>query len=159
MSYAEKRLCGMLTKESWSVQGSQTRWPYRPNFKEITPPKGEVLDALSVFASWYFFTNNHTFSSIFTYICIRMFDIQCYSKLVDCILYKIVVQHVCLVQGRGHAVARKEMLKIVGFSRFSLTLPSSQLREVSHPVFTKYDESRVYIKSMCAMDMVFCLTQ
>jgi hypothetical protein len=36
-------------------------------FIEITlsPPKGEDLVALLVFVSQYFFTNNHTFSSIF----------------------------------------------------------------------------------------------
>jgi hypothetical protein len=35
-----------------------------------------------------------------------------YSTLVDSIRSKIVVQHVCFVKGRGHVVARKEMLKL-----------------------------------------------
>jgi len=34
-----------------------------------------------------------------------------YSKLVNCILIKISVQHVCFVKGRGHAVVEKETLK------------------------------------------------
>ena len=64
-----------------------------------------------------------------------------YSKLVNCILFKIIVQHVRFV--------RKETFKIlIDFRkspRFSLTSPLSQLREKSsRPVFTMCGESCYY---------------
>ena len=63
-----------------------------------------------------------------------------YSKLVDCILFKIIGQHICVVKGTfvgGHAVVRKEKnLKFSPLSQLSLTSSLNQLREKSSsPVF------------------------
>jgi hypothetical protein len=52
----------------------------------IPAPQGEVLVSLSVLGSQYFFTNNHTFSSIFTHkelkcnrnLTYTRFDITCF---------------------------------------------------------------------------------
>jgi hypothetical protein len=58
-----------------------------------------------------------------------------YSKLVNCILFKIIVQHVRFVKGRGTCGSGKRNVKIwIDFRkspRFSLTLPLSQEREKS----------------------------
>ena len=64
-----------------------------------------------------------------------------YSKLVNCILFKIIVQPVCFVKGRGTCGSGERNVKIlIDFRkspRFSLTSPLSQLREKSsRPVFT-----------------------
>ena len=68
-----------------------------------------------------------------------------YSKLVNCILFKIIVQHVRFVKGRGTCSSGERNVKIlIDFPkspRFSLTLPLSQLREKSsRPVFTMCGE-------------------
>jgi hypothetical protein len=53
-----------------------------------------------------------------------------YSKLVDCILFKIIVQHVRFVKGRGTCGSGERNVKIlIDFRkspRFSLTSPLSQ---------------------------------
>jgi hypothetical protein len=64
-----------------------------------------------------------------------------YSKLVNCILFKIIVQHFRFVKGRGTCGSGERNVKIwINFRmspRFSLTLPLSQEREKSsRPVFT-----------------------
>jgi hypothetical protein len=67
-----------------------------------------------------------------------------YSKLVNCILFKIIVQHVCFEKDRGTCGSGERNVKIwIDFRnlRFSLTSPLSQLREKSsHPVFTMCGE-------------------
>jgi hypothetical protein len=68
-----------------------------------------------------------------------------YSKLVNCILFKIIVQHVRFVKGRGTCGSGERNVKIwIDFRkspRFSLTSPLSQLREKSsRPVFTMCGE-------------------
>jgi hypothetical protein len=70
-----------------------------------------------------------------------------YSKLVDCIFFKIVVQHFYVVKGRGHVVARKKkyMQAFPKYHRISLTSPLYQLREKScHLIFTKCGEPCIY---------------
>ena len=58
------------------------------------------------------------------------------SKLIDCILLKIVVQNVCFVKGRGHAVAGKEMLKFASLSHiFPHFVLKSTKREVKSSLF------------------------
>ena len=64
-----------------------------------------------------------------------------YSKLVNCILFKIIVQHVRFVKSRGTCGSGERNVKIwIDFRkspRFSLTSPLSQEREKSsRPVFT-----------------------
>jgi hypothetical protein len=58
-----------------------------------------------------------------------------YSKLVNCILFKIIVQHVRFVKGRRTCISGERNVKIlIDFRkspRFSLTSPLSQLRENS----------------------------
>ena len=60
-----------------------------------------------------------------------------YSKLVNCILFKIIVQHVRFVKGRGTCGSGERNVKIwIDFRkspRFSLTSPLSQEREKSSP--------------------------
>jgi len=55
--------------------------------------------------------------------------------IIDCNLFKIVVQHICFVKGRGTCSSREKNVKILlvfrKSPRFSLTSPSSQLREKS----------------------------
>jgi hypothetical protein len=68
-----------------------------------------------------------------------------YSKLVNCILFKIIVQHVRFVKGRGTCGSGERNVKIwIDFRkspRFSLTSPLSQEREKSsRPVFTMCGE-------------------
>jgi hypothetical protein len=68
-----------------------------------------------------------------------------YSKLVNCILFKITVQHVRFVKGRGTCGSRERNAKIwIDFWKsptFSLTSPLSQEREKSScPVFTMCGE-------------------
>jgi hypothetical protein len=68
-----------------------------------------------------------------------------YSKLVNCILFKIIVQHVRFVKGREKCGSGERNFKIwIDFRkspRFSLTSPLSQLREKSiRPVFTMCGE-------------------
>ena len=62
-----------------------------------------------------------------------MFNI--YSKLIDCILIKIIVQYVCFVKGIGTSGSReRNVIILLSFQkspRFPLTLPFSQLREKS----------------------------
>jgi hypothetical protein len=64
-----------------------------------------------------------------------------YSKLVNCILFKIIVQHVCFVKGRGTCGSGERNVKIwIDFwksPRFSLTSPLSRerKREVKSPCF------------------------
>jgi hypothetical protein len=54
---------------------------------------------------------------------------------VDCNLFKIVMQHVCFVKGRGICSSGERSVKILldfrKSPRFSLVSPSSQLREKS----------------------------
>jgi hypothetical protein len=64
-----------------------------------------------------------------------------YSKLINCILFKIFVQHICFVKGRWTCSVCKRndniLLAFLKSPRFSLTSPLRQLREMSsHPVFT-----------------------
>jgi hypothetical protein len=68
-----------------------------------------------------------------------------YSKLINCILFKIIVQHVRFVKGRGTCGSEERNVKIlIDFRkspRFSLASPLSQLREKSsRPVFTMCGE-------------------
>jgi hypothetical protein len=68
-----------------------------------------------------------------------------YSKLVNCILFKIIVQHVRFVKGRGTCGSEERNVKIwIDFRkspRFSLTSPLSQEREKSsRPDFTMCGE-------------------
>ena len=68
-----------------------------------------------------------------------------YSKLVNCILFKIIVQHVRFVKGKGTCGSGERNVNIlIDFRkspRFSLTSPLSQLREKSsRPVFTMCGE-------------------
>ena len=68
-----------------------------------------------------------------------------YSKLVNCILFKIIVQHVRFVKGRGTCSSGERNVNFfIDFRkspRFSLTSPLSQLREKSsRPVFTMCGE-------------------
>jgi hypothetical protein len=68
-----------------------------------------------------------------------------YSKLINCTLFKIVVQHVRFVKGRGTCSSGERNVKIlIDFRkspRFSLTSSLSQLREKSsRPVFTMCGE-------------------
>ena len=75
-------------------------------------------------------------------VCCSIF----YSKLVNCILFKIIVlQHVRFVKGRGTCGSGERKVKIwIDFRkspRFSLTSPLSQEREKSsRPVFTMCGE-------------------
>ena len=74
-------------------------------------------------------------------VCCSIF----YSKLVNCILFKIIVQHVHFVKGRGTCGSGERNAKIwIDFRkspRFSLTLTLSQEREKSsRPVFTMCGE-------------------
>ena len=72
-------------------------------------------------------------------VCCSIF----YSKLVNCILFKIIVQHVVV----EHAVVGKETLK---FGSIFGSLPDfslSQEREKSsHPVFTMCGEPCCYMQ-------------
>jgi hypothetical protein len=73
-----------------------------------------------------------------------------YSKLVNCMLFKIIVQHVRFVKGRGgHVVVGKETF-LIDFRkslRFSLTSSLSQLTEKSsRSVFTMCGEPCKSIK-------------
>ena len=64
-----------------------------------------------------------------------------YSKLVNCILFKIIMQHVRFVKGRGTCGSGERNIKIwIDFRRsprFSLTSPliKSREREVKSPCF------------------------
>jgi hypothetical protein len=74
-------------------------------------------------------------------VCCSIF----YSKLVNCILFKIIVQHVRFVKGRETCSSGERKVKIwIDFRkspRFSLTSPLSQEREKSsRPVFTMCGE-------------------
>ena len=83
--------------------------------------KSEVLVALSVFSSQYFF---HQYSYFFFNIHVKgapmflkfdPFRVWCsifYSKLIKCILFKIIVQHVRVVKGRGTCGSGERNIKI-----------------------------------------------
>jgi hypothetical protein len=95
----------------------------------------------------YFFFNihikgAHIFLKFYPY---RVWCSIFYSKLVNCILFKIIVQHVRFVKGRGTCGSGQRNAKIlIDFRRsprFSLTSPLSQEREKSsRPVFTMCGE-------------------
>jgi hypothetical protein len=91
-----------------------------PGFNEITLflPKCKALVTLRVFCKSIFFTYNHTFSSIFMFLKFDPYRIWCsifYSKLIDCIIFKIIVQHVpvCIVNGRGRCSSGERNDKIL----------------------------------------------
>jgi hypothetical protein len=94
----------------------------RLGFNEIVQflSKSEVLDALKVFSNLHFFSPiiilflqySHKRSSMFLkFYPYRIWCSIFYSKLVNCILFKIIVQHVCLWKVEEHAVVGKETLK------------------------------------------------
>ena len=135
------------------VRAHQTRWSgrlFRPGFNEIAQflSKSEVLVALvSLFKSVFC---SPIIIPFLQYSCKRSSHVPeiwpiFYSKLVNCILFKIIVQQFRFVKGRGTCGSGERKVKIwIDFRkspRFSLTSPLSQLREKSsHPVFTMCGE-------------------
>jgi hypothetical protein len=122
-----------------------------PNFCQ----KAKFQSPCQSFQVRIFFTNNHTFSSIFTkrapmFLKCDPYRIWCsifYSKLVNCILLRSLF---VFVKGRGTCGSGERNVKIwIDFRkspRFSLTSPLSQEREKSsRPVFT-----------MCGEPWLFC---
>ena len=86
-------------------QTSRSGRLFRLGFNETTQflSKSEVLVALSVFSSQYLF---HQYSRKRSWMFLKFdpYRVWCsifYSKLVNCILFKIIVQHVRFVKGRG----------------------------------------------------------
>jgi hypothetical protein len=110
-----------------------------PNFCQ----KAKFKSPCRSFQVRIFFTNNHTFSSIF--LKCDPYRVWCsifYSKLVNCILLRSLF---VFVKGRGTCGSGERNVRIwIDFRkspRFSLTLPLSQEREKSsHPVFTMCGE-------------------
>ena len=145
--------------KSWNHRAHQTRrsgrlfaW-FQWNAQFLS--KSEVLVTLSVFSSQYlshqqshFFFNIHVKEApmFVKYDPYRVWCSIFYSKLVNCILFKIIVQHVRFVKGRGTCGSEERNVNIlIDFRkspRFPLTSPISQLREKSScPVFTMCGES------------------
>ena len=62
-----------------------------------------------------------------------------YSKLIDCILFKIIVQNICFMKGRGTSdrgeINSKILLAFRKSPRFSFTLSLGQLKEKSSRLF------------------------
>ena len=76
-----------------------------------------------------------------------------YSKLVNSILFKIIVQHVRFVKCRGTCGSGERNVKIWidfrKYPRFSLTSPLSQEREKSsRPVFTMCGEPCIPVSTL-----------
>jgi hypothetical protein len=116
-------------------QTRQSGWLFRLGFNEIAQFLSKSK-ALSVFFSpiiilFLQYSRNLMFLKFDPY---RVWCSIFYSKLVNCILFKIIVQHIRFVKGRGTCDFQKS-------PRFSLTSPLSQLREKSsRPVFTMCGE-------------------
>ena len=97
-----------------------------------------------------FFTNNHLFSSIFMLNVPEIWPIQglIFNVLFQtCSLYpflRLSMQHVCFMKGRTCGGVERNsniLLAFRKYTRISVTLPSSQLREnLSRPVFIKCGE-------------------
>jgi hypothetical protein len=120
----------------------------RLGFNEVTQflSKSEVLVALSVFSSPYFFHQlSYFFFNIPMFLKCDPYRVWCsifYSKLVNCILLRALF---VFVKGRGTCGSGERNLTFwIDFRkspRFSLTSPLSQEREKSsRPVFTMCGE-------------------
>ena len=125
----------------WNQPILTRRWCFKCS---ISLCKSVFLHQLSYFS--YNFHVKGTPPSVF--LKFNPFRVWCsifYSKLIDCILFKIIVQHVCFVKGRGTCGSGERNVKVlIDFRkspRYSLTSPLSQLREKSsRPVFTMCGE-------------------
>ena len=134
----------------------QAKWAtFSPWFqwnRPISVKKRSFSRPVSLFKSVFFspiiilfLQYSHKRSMFLKYDPYRVWCSIFYSKLVNCILFKIIVQHVRFVKGRGTCGSGERNIKILlAFQkslRFSLTSPLSQLRgKSSCPVFTMYDE-------------------
>jgi hypothetical protein len=82
------------------------------------------------FSRWYI----ENAENLITFLKFDPYRVWCsifYSKLVNCILFKIIVQHVRFVKGKGTCGSGKKNVKIwidfPKFPRFPLTSPLSQV--------------------------------
>ena len=85
-----------------------------------------------------------------------------YSKLVNCILFKIIVQPLVFVKGRGTCGSAERNVKIwINFRkspRFSLTSPLSQEREKSsRPVFTMCGKPWCYFSLLSFYSLILSI--
>ena len=105
---------------------------------------------LSVFGSQYYFTNNNSYSSCSSNLTYSVFDFSIfYTKLVDCIFFQIVEQHVWFVKDRETCGNGERNIKISVFSsNVSQIISHCTLKSTKREVLTKCGEPVVRNKSV-----------